>query len=81
MIAFRTIKTPKNFAFPAVTNTWTVVYFEPAGVDKTRVTARMMGIEDDEQGQKMRAFFERGNKQQMDAPVKPFESGVPRAVR
>jgi uncharacterized protein YndB with AHSA1/START domain len=81
MIAFRTIKTPKNFAYPAVTNTWTVVYFEPESVNKTRVTARMMGIEDDEQGQRMRAFFEVGNRQGIDALVKFFEGGVPSAVR
>ena len=81
MLAFRTIKIPKGFPYPAVTNTWTVVYFEPAGAGKTRVTARMMGFEEDEQGQKMRAFFERGNKQEFDALVKFFENGVPQVVR
>ena len=57
------------------------MYFEPAGAGKTRVTARMMGFEEDEQGQKMRAFFERGNKQEFDALVKFFESGVPPILR
>ena len=41
----------------------------------------MMGFEEDEQGQKMRAFFERGNKQELDALVKLFENGVPHVVR
>src|SRR5574339_114469 len=36
MLAFRTIKFPANFPFPAITRTWTVVYFEAAGPGKTR---------------------------------------------
>jgi uncharacterized protein YndB with AHSA1/START domain len=72
MLAFRTIKTPTNFPYPAITATWTVVYFESAGAGKTRVTARMMGFEDDEPGRRMRAFFERGNQSQFDALVKFF---------
>ena len=74
MLAFRTIKPPKNFPYPAITNTWTVVYFEPVGEGKTRVTARMMGFEDDDQGAKMRAFFERGNKTEFEALVKYFDT-------
>jgi uncharacterized protein YndB with AHSA1/START domain len=81
MLAFRTVRHPKNFPFPAITNTWTVVYFEPAGPDKTRLTARMLGIEDDEQGAKMRAFFERGNRTQFESLVKYFDTGVPQIVR
>jgi uncharacterized protein YndB with AHSA1/START domain len=81
MLAFRTIKIPKSFPYPAVMNTWTVVYFEPAGAEKTRVTARMMGFEDNEQGRQMRAFFERGNKSEFDALAKFFEAGVPQTGR
>jgi len=81
MPAFRTIKFPQGFPFPAIVNTWTVVYFEPAGAGKTRVTARMMGFEDNEQGRSMRAFFERGNKTEIDALVKFFETGVPQTVQ
>lgn len=81
MLAFRTIKIPVNFPYPAVTNTWTVVYFESAGAGKTRVIARMMGFEDNEQGRGMRTFFERGNKTEFDALVKFFDTGVPQVVR
>jgi len=81
MLAFRTIKFPKSFPYSAVTNTWTVVYFEPAGGGKTRVIARMMGFEDNEQGHNMRAFFERGNKSEFDALVRFFETGVPQTVQ
>ena len=81
MLAFRTIKTPANFAYPAITSTWNVVYFESAGAGKTRVTARMMGFEDDDQGRRMRAFFERGNKSELDALIKFFDTGVSQTVR
>jgi uncharacterized protein YndB with AHSA1/START domain len=81
MLAFRTVKTPKDFPYPAVTRTWTVVYFASVDSGKTRVTARMMGFEDDEQGRQMRAFFERGNRSEMDALVKFFETGGRRVVR
>src|SRR5262249_9402765 len=62
MISYRTVKSPKGFPFPGITNTWVVVYFEPAGAGKTRVVVRMMGFGDDQQSQNMRAFFERGNR-------------------
>ena len=81
MLAFRTIKTPKDFPYPAITRTWTVVYFELAGPGKTRVSTRMMGFENDEQGRAMRAFFERGNRTEMDALVKFFETGIPQRVQ
>ena|SRR5436190_9620254 len=81
MITFRTTKPPANFPYPGITQTWTVTYFESAGTGKTRVTARMFGFGEDEQSQKMRAFFERGNKSEMDKAVKFFENGVPAVLR
>lgn len=81
MLAFRTIKTPKDFPYPGITRTWTVVYFTPAESGKTRVTARMMGFDDDEQGRNMRSFFERGNRSEMDALVKFFATGAPQVAR
>ena len=81
MLSFRTTKAPGNFPYPGITQTWTVTYFESAGTGKTRVTARMFGFGEDEQSQKMRAFFERGNKSEMDKAVKFFENGVPAVLR
>lgn len=80
MLAFRTIKTPANFPYPAITKTWTVLYLESAGAGKTRVTTRMMGFEDDDQGRRMRAFFERGNKTELDALVKFLDTGLPQVA-
>ena len=81
MLAFRTSKTPANFPYPGVTQTWAILYLEPAGPGKTRVTLRMFGFGEDEQSLKMRAFFERGNRSELDKMIKFFENGVPAVVR
>jgi uncharacterized protein YndB with AHSA1/START domain len=74
MLAFQTVKTPKNFPFPtAIRQAWTVVYLEPAGSGRTKVTVRMLGFADDAESQKMRAFFDTGNKATVDALVKKFQ--------
>ena len=74
MLSFRTVKYPKGFAFPdALARTWTVIYLEPAGERQTRFTGRMLGFGDDQESQKMRAFFERGNRQTLDQLIKHFE--------
>ena len=81
MLSSRTTKAPGNFPYPGITQTWTVTYFESVGAGKTRVTARMFGFGEDEQSQKMREFFERGNKSEMDKAVKFFENGAPAGLR
>jgi uncharacterized protein YndB with AHSA1/START domain len=74
MLAFRTIKTPGNFPFPnAILKTWNVIYFEPAGTGRTKVTTRMLGFEDNEESRTMRAFFEAGNKTTMDNLIKKYK--------
>jgi uncharacterized protein YndB with AHSA1/START domain len=73
MLAFQTVKTPRNFPFPsAILKTWTVVYLDPLDGRRTKVTVRMLGYTDEEESQKMRAFFETGNKATLDALVKRF---------
>jgi uncharacterized protein YndB with AHSA1/START domain len=72
MLAFQTVRTPKNFPFPGILRTWTVVYLEPLDNARTKVTVRMLGYEDDAESAKMRAFFEKGNHATVDALVKRF---------
>ena len=72
MLAFQTVKTPKNFPFAGIAQTWTVVYLEPAGSGRTKVTVRMVGYGDDPESLKMRAFFDKGNQATMDSLVKRF---------
>ena len=74
MFSFRTVKFPKGFPFPnAIAKTWTVVYFEQVGDRQTKVTTRMLGYTDEEESQKMRTFFESGNRQTMDSLIKRFQ--------
>ena len=62
MLSIKVAKTPDGFPFPnAIQQMWTVVYFEAAGPDRTRVRVVSLGFRPDEESQKMRAFFERGN--------------------
>jgi uncharacterized protein YndB with AHSA1/START domain len=72
MLAFQTVKTPANFPFPGILQTWTVVYLAAENASQTRVTVRMLGYGDDEPSMKMRAFFEKGNQATVDALVKRF---------
>jgi uncharacterized protein YndB with AHSA1/START domain len=73
MLSFRTVKSPADFPFAgAIASTWTVIYFDAMDDRRTRVTVRMVGIADDAESQKMRAFFERGNKATIDSLVKRF---------
>ena len=74
MFSFRTVKFPKGFPFPnAILKTWNVVYFEPVGDGQTKVTARMLGYTDEDESQRMRTFFEKGNRETMDNLIKRFE--------
>jgi len=79
LFSFRTVKPPKGFPFPsALAKTWVAVYFEPASEAKTRVTIRMLGYTQDDESQKMRAFFERGNRITMESLVKRFQKTLAR---
>jgi uncharacterized protein YndB with AHSA1/START domain len=73
MLSFRTVKTPKDFPFAeAMSKSWTVVYLDPVDASRTRVTIKMLGYDSDTESQKMRAFFEVGNKATLDALVNRF---------
>ena len=62
MLSFKVTKAPQGFLFPsAITNMWTVVYFEAKGEKTTRVRAVSMGFGNDDESKKMREFFNRGN--------------------
>lgn len=56
-------KPPEGFPFKdSIKNTWSVIRFEPMGENRTRVSVTGMGYGDDEESQKMLAFFEIGNE-------------------
>lgn len=55
---------------------------EPSnGFKKNVDDRRMLGFGEDEQSQRTRAFFERGNRSELDKMIKFFENGVPASLR
>ena len=74
MFAIRIQKPPKGFPFMNVfRDMWTVVYFEPVDGGKTKVLLRGHGLPDTDEGRKMHAFFQAGNKQTLEMLAKHFE--------
>jgi uncharacterized protein YndB with AHSA1/START domain len=73
LLSYRTIKSPAGFPFASsIGQTWTEIQLEPVDADRTRVTVTMRGYTADPEMQKMRAFFEWGNRATLDALVKKF---------
>ena len=73
MLALRTVKCPEKFPFKqAIESMWTVLYFEPVDATHTKVICRSLGFTPDEESQKMRAFFERGNAYELEELKKHF---------
>lgn len=73
MLAMRIHTVPKGFPFTNVyRDMWTVVYFEPSGEGKTKVTVRGHGFKDIPESKQMRTFFEGGNQLTLDALAKHF---------
>jgi uncharacterized protein YndB with AHSA1/START domain len=62
MFSIQVSKPPAGFPFPAeVKKMWTVIYLDVDGPAATRVRIVGHGFGDDEAGQKLRQFFDRGN--------------------
>ncbi len=62
MLAFRITKPPKGFPFPnAYKDTWSVATFSDLGGGRTHLRLTGLGYTENEESQKMRAFFQQGN--------------------
>lgn len=62
MLSIKVAKPPAGFPFPnAIQQMWTVIHFESAGPQRTRMRVVGLGFGPDAESQKMRAFFDRGN--------------------
>jgi uncharacterized protein YndB with AHSA1/START domain len=78
MLATRVVQAPSDFPFPnAIRDVWTVLYLEPAGEGRTRVTIRMFGFDESEESAEMWAFFEWGNQYEMDQLAGHFSQDSP----
>lgn len=75
MIAMKTTRTPASFPFKeAMANTWSVVYFEDAGIDKVIVRIHGLGYGDDEQSRQMKEFFNQGNQMLLETLKRVLEA-------
>jgi hypothetical protein len=73
MLAYRTVKCPAGFPFAkAIEPMWTVLYFEPVDTGHTKVVSRCLGLTEDPEPKKMRAFFERGDAYELEQLKKPL---------
>jgi uncharacterized protein YndB with AHSA1/START domain len=63
MLTIKATGLPEGYPFPkSIASMWTVIYFAPAPNGRTHVRIVSLGIPDDEEGKKLYAFFERGNR-------------------
>jgi uncharacterized protein YndB with AHSA1/START domain len=62
MLSIQVTNPPESFPFKdAVKNMWTVIYFDDAGPGRTRLRIVGLGFGNDEDSQKLRGFFDKGN--------------------
>lgn len=77
MLAIKVAKAPAGFPFPnAIANMWSVIYFDAVESMKTRVRVVSMGFGADDESQRMRQFFDRGNAYTVLALQKRFGTGA-----
>ena len=73
MMSFKVTKVPQGFPFQsAITNIWTVIYFEAHGEKATRVKGVSLGFGNDDESKKMREFFKFGNAVTLEGLQKRF---------
>lgn len=78
VLAWRITKPPKNFPFmSAYKDIWSVATFTDAGGGKSHLRLAQVGYTPDEESQKMRAFFDQGNKWVIDK-LQQNLSGAPK---
>ena len=62
MLAIQVISPPEKFPYKnAIKNMWTVLYFEDAGPSRTHLRLVGTGYGSDDESQKLRNFFDKGN--------------------
>lgn len=75
MISIKVVKAPDGFPFPnAITQMWSVIYFTAVNKNRTAVREVSLGFQSDEESQRMREFFNRGNATSMSQLQRYFAS-------
>lgn len=74
MLALRVAKAPEGFAWrQRVGEMWTVLSFEPTAEGQTRLRITSLGLADDDEAQRMRAYFDKGNRYTLGLLQKRFQ--------
>lgn len=74
MLSIRVAKAPEKFPFRSrIGDMWTVLYFQPTPDGKTTLRIVGMGFGSDEESQKMKEFFEKGNAYTLAQLQKRFQ--------
>jgi uncharacterized protein YndB with AHSA1/START domain len=77
MLSIKVSKPPANFPFAnAVRQMWTVVYFDADGPTRTKVREVSLGFGSDEESQRMRAYFSKGNATTLAQLQRHFVAGA-----
>jgi uncharacterized protein YndB with AHSA1/START domain len=73
MLALQAVEAPASFPHrAALQGTWTVIYFDAAGENMTRVRIVGLGYTDDPESQALRAFCEKANRATIDRIAKRY---------
>lgn len=76
MLSLKAVGYPEGFRFPeALADAWSVVYFEPAGEDATRVRLVGLGYPDTPEGREALTHFEAGNRWTLDQLIRHVTQG------
>jgi uncharacterized protein YndB with AHSA1/START domain len=76
MLTIQVGKPPAQFPFKeAIKNVWTVIYLEEVSSKQTRVRVVGNGYGDDEESQKLRSFFDKGNSYTLQKLQEKFTPG------
>jgi uncharacterized protein YndB with AHSA1/START domain len=76
LVVTRIVRPPKGFPFmQAYKHVWTVISLTDLGDNRTHVRIAMVGYGNDEESQKMRAFFAAGNSYVLKTLQSQFEPG------
>lgn len=66
MISIKVVKIPDGFPFPnAIIKMWSVIYFAAIDANRTTIREVSLGFSSDNESQKMREFFNSGNRATM----------------
>jgi uncharacterized protein YndB with AHSA1/START domain len=73
MLALRVAQAPASFPHrAALQGTWTVIYFDAAGENMTRVRIVGLGYTNDPESQALRTYFEKANRDVIDRVGKRY---------